>query len=42
MAALVDPDLSSREMAECPEVDWDLDYEFKGTLDSTLRCCATS
>jgi hypothetical protein len=38
MAALVDPELSSREVAECPEVDWDLDYEFKGTLGSILRC----
>lgn len=38
MAALVDPDLSSWEVAECPEVDWDLDYEFKGTLGSILRC----
>lgn len=38
IAALVDPDLGSWEVAECPEVDWDLDYEFKGTLGSILRC----
>lgn len=39
MAALVDLDLNSWGVAECPEVDWDLDYEFKGTLGSILRCC---
>ncbi len=38
IAALVDPDLACWEVAECPEVDWDLDYHFKGTMGSILRC----
>jgi inosine-uridine nucleoside N-ribohydrolase len=38
IAALVDPDLACWEVAECPEVDWDLDYQFKGTKGSILRC----
>jgi purine nucleosidase len=38
VAALVDPDLACWEEVECPEVDWDLDYQFKGTLGSILRC----
>lgn len=38
IAALVDPDLACWEVTECPEVDWDLDYQFKGTLGSILRC----
>jgi hypothetical protein len=38
IAALVDPDLACWEVAECPEVDWDLDYHFKGTKGSILRC----
>jgi purine nucleosidase len=38
VAALVDPDLACWEETECPEVDWDLDYQFKGTLGSILRC----
>ena len=38
IAALVDPDLACWEVAECPEVGWDLDYRFKGTLGSILRC----
>jgi len=38
IAALVDPDLACWEVTECPEVDWDLDYQFKGTKGSILRC----
>jgi purine nucleosidase len=38
IAALVDPDLACWEETECPEVDWDLGYQFKGTLGSILRC----
>jgi len=38
IAALVDPELASWEEAECPEVDRDLSYRFKGTLGSILRC----
>jgi hypothetical protein len=25
-------------VTKCPEVDWDLSYEFKGTKGSILRC----
>ena len=38
IAALLDPGLACWEVTECPEVDWDLDYQFKGTLGSILRC----
>ncbi len=38
VAALVDPSLACWEETECPEVDWDLSYQFKGTLGSILRC----
>jgi inosine-uridine nucleoside N-ribohydrolase len=38
VAALVDPGLACWEVTECPEVDRDLDYQFKGTLGSILRC----
>ena len=38
IAALVDPSLACWEETECPEVDWDLSYHFKGTLGSILRC----
>ncbi len=38
IAALVDPGLASWEVADCPEVDWDLTYKFKGTKGSILRC----
>ncbi len=38
IAALVDPNLASWEVVNCPEVDWDLAYEFKDTKGSILRC----
>jgi hypothetical protein len=38
IAALVDPDLACWEVTECPEVDWDLDYRFRDTMGSILRC----
>jgi len=38
IAALVDPDLASWEVTDCPEVDWDLVYQFKKTKGSILRC----
>jgi inosine-uridine nucleoside N-ribohydrolase len=38
VAALVDPDLACWEKTECPEVGWDLGYQFKGNLGSILRC----
>ena len=38
IAALVDPSLASWEVTKCPEVDWDLSYQFKGTKGSILRC----
>ncbi len=38
IAALVDPDLACWNVTECPEVDWDLSYQFKSTLGSILRC----
>ncbi len=37
IAALLDPDAGCWEVTECPEVDWDLSYRFKGTLGSILR-----
>ena len=38
IAALLAPDVACWEVAACPEVDWDLDYVFSGTLGSILRC----
>jgi len=38
IAALVDPSLASWEVVKCPEVDWDLSYQFKGNKGSILRC----
>lgn len=38
VAALLDPTLACWEEVECPEVNWDLTYAFKGTLGSILRC----
>jgi inosine-uridine nucleoside N-ribohydrolase len=38
IAALIDPGLASWEVVECPEVDWDLSYKFKGTKGRILRC----
>lgn len=38
IAALVDPNLASWEVAKCPDVDWDLAYKFNGTKGSILRC----
>lgn len=38
IAALLDPALACWEETECPEVNWDLAYHFKGTLGSILRC----
>ena len=38
IAALVEPGLASWEVTDCPEVDWDLTYKFRGTKGSILRC----
>jgi len=38
IAALIDPDLASWEVVQCPDVDWDLAYKFNGTKGSILRC----
>lgn len=42
IAALVDPEIAGWEETECPELGWGrdgfLDYRFKGTLGSTMRC----
>jgi inosine-uridine nucleoside N-ribohydrolase len=38
IAALIDPDVTSWEVVECPEVDWDLTYRFRGTRGKILRC----
>jgi inosine-uridine nucleoside N-ribohydrolase len=38
VAALLDPEIACWEEADCPEVDWDLNYHFLGTLGSILRC----
>lgn len=40
IAALVDPDIAEWDEAPCPEVDWDLSYQFKGTKGRILRCYA--
>jgi hypothetical protein len=37
MAALLDPSVGAWDDAECPEVEWDLSYRFKGNLGSILR-----
>ena len=38
VAALLDPDVGAWEVAGCPEVNWDLNYQFKGTKGQILRC----
>ena len=38
IAALVDPSLACWEVTDCPEVGWDLGYQFKGTMGRILRC----
>ncbi len=38
IAALVDPSLATWEVVDCPEVNWDLAYQFKGTKGKILRC----
>ena len=36
--ALLDPDLACWEKVVCPEVAPNLDYEFRGTMGTILRC----
>lgn len=38
IAALVEPSLATWEVVECPEVNWDLAYQFKNTKGRILRC----
>lgn len=38
IAALLDPDLACWEETECPEVGWDLDYDFDRPKGHILRC----
>jgi hypothetical protein len=42
IAALVVPEIASWKETECPELGWGrdgfLDYRFKGTLGSIIRC----
>lgn len=40
IAALVEPSLATWEVVDCPEVNWDLAYQFKGTKGRILRCGA--
>ena len=38
IAALVDPELASWGVVDCPTVDWDLSYRFEGSHGKILRC----
>jgi purine nucleosidase len=38
VAALLDPDLACWDVTPCPEVGWDLSYQFNNTQGSILRC----
>jgi purine nucleosidase len=38
IAALLDPSLATWEVVDCPEVNWDLAYQFKRTKGKILRC----
>jgi hypothetical protein len=38
IAALIDPDLASWEVVDCPEVGWDLAYKHTRTKGKILRC----
>ena len=38
IAALLDPSLACWEVTDCPEVGWDLDYDFSRPRGSILRC----
>jgi len=38
IAALVDPGLAAWEVTACPEVGWDLRYDFQRTKGEILRC----
>lgn len=40
IAALTEPSLATWEVVDCPEVNWDLAYHFKGTKGKILRCGA--
>ena len=40
IAALVEPSVATWEVVDCPEVSWDLAYQFKGTKGKILRCGA--
>lgn len=40
IAALLNPEIAEWDVTPCPEVDWDLSYEFKGTKGRLLRCYA--
>jgi inosine-uridine nucleoside N-ribohydrolase len=40
VAALIDPDVATWEVVDCPEVDWDLAYKFRKTKGKILRCAA--
>ena len=40
IAALLDPDLASWEVVDCPDVEKNLDYKFTGTKGRILRCFA--
>ena len=40
IAALAEPSLATWEVVNCPEVGWDLAYQFKGTKGKILRCGA--
>jgi hypothetical protein len=38
IAALLEPDLASFEVVDCPDVDHDVTYRFNGTRGKILRC----
>lgn len=38
IAALIDPELASWEVVDCPEVNWDLAYRHRKTKGKILRC----
>jgi len=38
IASLADPDLAQWEVVKCPEVNWDLAYQFTDKKGSILRC----
>ena len=39
IAAMLDPEIASFEIIDCPDVGYDVEYHFNGQRGKILRCC---